>query len=92
MRVPAGTRKQRRLVSVEALDDGRQLEAQRRIRPDHRQPVVRRQMIEPVAQRGDRLRLVAAGDRRRCGIRFAAQVDFGHGIILSRQHRRVIAP
>ena len=58
-RVSVRTRKQRRLHAVEPLGDGGKLELQRDVRPDHGEPVARRQMIEPVAQGRDRARRVA---------------------------------
>ena len=69
-RMPAGTRKQGGAPAVEALGDGRQLETKPDLGPDHRQPVARRQMVEPVPQAADRLRRVVAMGRSRR--RFAA--------------------
>src|SRR5207245_9122225 len=54
-RMSAGTWKYGGAQSVETLGDGRQVEAQANARLDHHQPIARREMIEPVPQRTDRL-------------------------------------
>src|SRR5207253_2609583 len=59
-RMSAGTWKYGGAQSVETLGDGRQVEAQANARLDHHQPIARREMIEPVPQRTDRLRRVIA--------------------------------
>ncbi len=64
-RMPARTRKQRCAQPVETLGDGRELEAKPDAGLDDRQPVTRREMVEPVPQRADRLRRVVAARSRR---------------------------
>ena len=69
-RVPAGPRKQRRAQAVEPFGVGRELEPQVDIGLDDGEPLARRQMVEPVAQRADRLRRIVAMRARGRG-RFA---------------------
>ena len=62
----AGSRKERRLLAVEALGNRGQLVAQIDARPHDRQPVVRGEIVEPATQGGDR-RGVGQMGRRRLG-------------------------
>ena len=77
-RVPPRTRKQRCARPVETLGDGRQLEAKSGAGLDHQQAIARRQMIEPVAERPDRLRRVVAVRSRRRELS-AGLKRFAHG-------------
>ena len=70
---PPGRGNKRGAPSVESLGDGGELEAQADAGTDHGQPVARREMIEPVAQRADRLRRVVAV--RPLGSKRCAQVE-----------------
>src|SRR5262249_49101241 len=64
-RMSAGTRKQGGAQPIETLGDGCEVEAQANARLDHHQSIARREMIEPVPQRADRLRrVIAVGARR----------------------------
>ena len=58
--MPVRAREQGGAQPVEALGDGRELEAQVDAGLDHDQPVARGEMVEPVAQRAYRLRRVVA--------------------------------
>ena len=49
-RMPAGLREHRRALAVEPLGIGRELEPQADVGLDHREPVARGQMVEPVPQ------------------------------------------
>jgi hypothetical protein len=61
--VSVRTREQRGLASVEPLGGGGQFKTQRGIRLDHGEPVTRSQMVEPIAERADRLRHIALDAR-----------------------------
>src|SRR5262249_55487953 len=85
--MPTGTGKQGRLIAIEPLCDRSKLEAQRHLRPDHHKAVTCGKIIEPIAQRGDWWRPVAAGSEPgRSG--FAEEFVIRHGKILSWQQHR----
>src|SRR5262249_32144265 len=63
-RMSAGPRKQGGAQPIETLGDGCEPEAQANARLDPHHPLARREMIEPVPQRADRLRrVISVGTR-----------------------------
>jgi hypothetical protein len=74
----ARTRKQRGAQPIETLGDGCQFEPKAGAGLDHHQAIARRKMIEPVAERPDRLRRVVAVRSR--GSKLSARLKrFAHG-------------